>query len=53
MGEEIVADGFGGGHEGLAHDLAPKQTLTAGHPVVRPSGEQRSNRKEIDIVWSH
>ncbi len=44
MGIEIITDRFGSSYEGLADYLTPKQTLTAGHPVVRPSGEkQRSN----------
>lgn len=54
MGEEIIAHGFGGGHEGLADDLAPEQTLSAGNPVVLPSGETERETFQTIIraeVW--
>lgn len=38
MGIEIIADRFGSSNKGLTDYLTPKQTLTAGHPVVPSSG---------------
>lgn len=37
--KKIVADRLGCSHQGLTHNLTPKQALSAGHPVVSSSGE--------------
>lgn len=43
MGVEIIVDRFGCSYKGLTDYLTPKQTLGAGHPVVRPSREKWTN----------
>lgn len=51
MGIEIIADRFGSSYKGLTDYLTPKQTLSAGHPVVCPSGEkQRNNLNTCNAV---
>lgn len=36
VGVQAVADRLGSSHQGLTNYLTSKQTLSAGHPVVRP-----------------
>lgn len=39
MGLEVTADGAGGCHQGLAHDLPAEKAPRHGHPVVlTPNG---------------
>lgn len=40
MGEKIIVDRFSSSYKRLTNYLTPKQSLSAGHPVVSPSGEK-------------
>lgn len=42
MGEKIIADRFSSSYKRLTNYLTPKQSLSAGHPVVSPSAEKNS-----------
>lgn len=53
VGVEVIADRFGSSYEGLTNYLTPKQTLTARHPVVCPSGggeEKHLNHMQLGLT---
>lgn len=39
MGIKMIADRLSSSYKGLTNYLTPKQSLSTGHPVVSPSGE--------------
>lgn len=38
MGVKMIADRFSSSYKGLTNYLAPKESLSSGHPVVSPPG---------------
>lgn len=54
MGIKIIADRFSSSYKGLTNYLTPKQSLSAGHPVVSPpGGETKTTHMMLTFDSTH
>lgn len=51
---KMIADRFSSSYKSLTNYLTPKQSLSAGHPVVRPSGKDKNKRTTYGAkMWNY